>query len=80
MFNIFVNSRYISTGVCRSDGCRGGTFKCRPKTYKLVVLRRKEVAEVEREQRELSFSIPESIKDVWNAETVTVNVACECRP
>ncbi|XP_017776032.1 PREDICTED: protein trunk-like [Nicrophorus vespilloides] len=65
--------RYIADMVCNAGGC--GIYSCRPKTYKLWVMKR-------RTSGASAFSdldpIPMELRANWSGLGVLVTVDCEC--
>lgn len=66
--------RYVPTAVCRPDGCSGGPYRCHQRHYRVRVLRQK----TNGEDFAQTDPVPETLRNTWVADTVTVTVACEC--
>ncbi|KAF5295095.1 hypothetical protein FQA39_LY13246 [Lamprigera yunnana] len=71
--------RRIPTAVCKTGSCLGGPYQCRPKQYKIQVLKQKELEDLNRAEV-TSYGVPRGLRDDFVSETVTVIVACECLP
>ncbi|KAK4881625.1 hypothetical protein RN001_004944 [Aquatica leii] len=71
--------RHIPTVICKPGSCFGGPYQCRPKHYKIQVLKQKQFDDFDREETS-SGIVPHSLKDTFISATFTITVACECLP
>ncbi|KAJ3628177.1 hypothetical protein MTP99_015501 [Tenebrio molitor] len=66
--------RYLHTGVCKSEICRG-LYRCVERHYKVRVLKQRDPRSPE---IKTTMTLPDTLKGMWQPELVTVTVACEC--
>lgn len=58
--------------VCISGGC-GPHFECRPKRFKLWVMRRRQ------EDEEAGIEpVPKELREFWIGESIVTTIDCEC--
>lgn len=74
--------RHVPTATCQTEEfCMGGSFRCQRRTYKVKVLRKREIDDAIDQIDQIDVSpVPESLRENWVAVNVNVTVACECVP
>ncbi|KAF5275848.1 hypothetical protein FQR65_LT04086 [Abscondita terminalis] len=72
--------RQIPTATCHPGGCFGGPYQCRPKKYKIQVLKRKQIDDLDREDPNSGTLLPHNLGESFISETFEATVACECLP
>ncbi|KAK5650460.1 hypothetical protein RI129_001489 [Pyrocoelia pectoralis] len=71
--------RRLPTVKCKPGGCLGGPYQCRPKEYRVHVLKQKQIEDLDRVDSN-SMSIPHNLRDFFIPEEITITVACQCLP
>ncbi|KAB0801998.1 hypothetical protein PPYR_04194 [Photinus pyralis] len=71
--------RQLPTIKCKPSSCLGGPYQCRPKEYKVHVLKQKQAEDLDVSDATCS-STPHSVRDFFIPEEITITVACECAP